>query len=172
MEMEDMMEKYEKEYTIRESKKNLKEIYDKLVSFRLLSKEEKSKKKSTDLKHGNFIKELIIMKKLPFQDEITDTKDDQDLINKTSYKNIQTDINNKKDSIKILNLKYLDDMFYNNLKSFKNTLINDHKDRSNNPFNQYYYNKFRNYHKNKMILYNTGKFDMPLASNISINEKK
>ena len=112
------------------------------------------------------------MKKLPFQDEITDTKDDQDLINKTSYKNIQTDINNKKDSIKILNLKYLDDMFYNNLKSFKNTHINDHKDRSNNPFNQYYYNKFRNYHKNKMILYNTGKFDMPLASNISINEKK
>ena len=172
MEMEDMMEKYEKDYTIRESKKNLKEIYDKLVSFRLLSKEEKSKKKSTDLKHGNFIKELIIMKKLPFQDEITDTKDDQDLINKTSYKNIQTDINNKKDSIKILNLKYLDDMFYNNLKSFKNTLINDHKDRSNNLFNQYYYNKFRNYHKNKMILYNTGKFDMPLASNISINEKK
>ena len=112
------------------------------------------------------------MKKLPFQDEITDTKNDQDLINKTSYKNIQTDINNKKDSIKILNLKYLDDMFYNNLKSFKNTLINDHKDRSNNPFNQYYYNKFRNYHKNKMILYNTGKFDMPLASNISLNEKK
>ena len=37
-------------------------------------------------------------------------------------------------------------------------------------FNEYYYNKYKDYDKNRMILYDTGQFDMPLATDITSNE--
>ena len=69
-----------------------------------------------------------------------------------------------------MNDNYIDDLFYNNLNLFNNKKNNEIKNVKKQFFNSYYYNKFRNYNKNRMILYDTGQFDMPLASDITPND--
>ena len=174
-EMNEMLVKYENVREIRESYKNSapKETYDKLISFKLLNKKNKHLKQSLDSKNRNFIKELIIMKKSITKDEGTNTFTYEDSLNnnnnnspnkylKTEYKENKND-----EVIKILNNKYIDDLFFNNLKHFGNENREEIKNYNQNFYNGYYFNKFNNYDKNRIILYNTGQFDMPLASNIN-----
>ena len=173
----EMMAKFENAYSIKESSKNtkVKEIYDKLVSFKSLSsKKSNNHKHPLNLKHKNFIKELIIMKKPSFQNIGINTEIDKNLndINgspKKSLKN-ENEENKKRNLIKIVNDNYIDDLFYNNLNLFNNKKNNEIKNVKKQFFNSYYYNKFRNYNKNRMILYDTGQFDMPLASDITPND--
>ena len=175
--MTEMMQKYEKVYSIKESTKNMKvkEIYDKLVSFKSLSSQKsKRHKHSINLKHKNFIKELIIMKKPSLQNKGINTENENnfnynDAPQEKSVRDGKND-NKKKELIKILNDNYIDDLFYNNLNLFNHKKNNDIKNIKKQFFNAYYYNKFRNYNKNRMVLYDTGQFDMPLASDITPNE--
>ena len=178
-EMNEMMEKFEKAFSIKESAKNtkVKEIYSKIVSFKSLNKENKTHnyKKSFNLRNKNMVKELIIMKKRSFQDEGINTYDNQDSININNLsqkKNLKSTIEDTKkdDLIKIMNDKYIDDLFYNNLKHLNKNKNNDIKQLSKTFFKDYYYNKFRSYDKIRMVLYNTGQFDMPLASDITLND--
>ena len=179
--IDEMMEKYENMKSIKESTKNmnLKEIYDKLVSFRLLNQNNNpiNLKKAFTFKHRNFIRELIIMKKPSCKNEGTETYYDNnynDINENNPNYTFKTEVNDEKNSglIKIVNNHYLSDLFYNNIKPFNNKqksiLFNDKK---KNFFNDYYFNKFRNNNKNRMIFYNTGQFDMPLASDIDITLK-
>ena len=75
-EMNEMLEKIERVYAIRQETKNikLKEIYDKLVSLKSLNKDENNKnhKNILDSNHKKFIKEVIVMKKSTHQDQTTD----------------------------------------------------------------------------------------------------
>jgi hypothetical protein len=175
--MTEMMQKYEKVYSIKESTKNMKvkEIYDKLVSFKSLSSQKsKRHKHSINLKHKNFIKELIIMKKPSLQNKgiNTDNENNFNVIDASQEKRVRggKNDNKKKELIKIVNDNYIDDLFYNNLNLFNHKKNNDIKNIKKQFFNAYYYNKFRNYNKNRMVLYDTGQFDMPLASDITQNE--
>ena len=175
--MTEMMQKYEKVYSIKESTKNMKvkEIYDKLVSFKSLSSQKsKRHKHSINLKHKNFIKELIIMKKPSLQNKgiNTDNENNFYVIDASQEKSVRggKNDNKKKELIKIVNDNYIDDLFYNNLNLFNHKKNNDIKNIKKQFFNAYYYNKFRNYNKNRMVLYDTGQFDMPLASDITPNE--
>ena len=175
--MTEMMQKYEKVYSIKESTKNMKvkEIYDKLVSFKSLSSQKsKRHKHSINLKHKNFIKELIIMKKPSLQNKgiNTDNENNFNVIDASQEKRVRggKNDNKKKELIKIVNDNYIDDLFYNNLNLFNHKKNNDIKNIKKQFFNAYYYNKFRNYNKNRMVLYDTGQFDMPLASDITPNE--
>ena len=112
------------------------------------------------------------MKKSITKDEGTNTFTYEDSLNnnnnspnkylKTEYKENKND-----EVIKILNNKYIDDLFFNNLKHFGNENREEIKNYNQNFYNGYYFNKFNNYDKNRIILYNTGQFDMPLASNIN-----
>ena len=175
-EINDMMEKYEKAYAIKESTKNIrvKEIYDKLVSFKSLKKEQKehANKNKINLQHRNFIKELIIMKKPLEEDEGTNIFGCENSFNpvnikKKNKKRCETEVGKKNNFIKIINNKYLDDLFYHNFQNQKNSEI---KNIRKNFFIDYY-NKHQNYNKNRIILYDTGKFDMPLVTNITTSEK-
>ena len=178
-EMNEMMKKYEQVFSIKESTKNanVKEKYSKLILFKSLNKEDKTHyyKKSFDLRNKKFIKELIIMKKPSFKDEGTDTYDNENsskLINNTSNKKVKTEIEDhkKNELIKIINDKYIDDLFYNNMKDFNNKKKNALNKITKKFYNKYYFNKFKNYDKSRMVLYDTGQFDMPLASEITLNE--
>ena len=176
-EMNDMMEKYEKAYAIKESTKNIniKEIYDKLVSFRSLNKEqnEQANKNKYNIKHTNFIKELIIMKKSLEEDEDINIFEGENSFNpinikKNNNKRCETEVGKKDEFIKIINNKYLEDLFYYNFQKQKSSEI---KNIRKNFFNECYYNKNCKYNKNRIILYDTGKFDMPLVTNITTSEK-
>ena len=170
-EMNEMLEKIERVYAIRQETKNikLKEIYDKLVSLKSLNKDENNKnhKNSLDSKHKKFIKEVIVMKKPTHQDQATDISEQRNSFN---INNILED-KEKNGIIKVVNKKYLDDLFYNNLD-----IAHSQKNRKEiqqikkNFFNEYYYNKYKDYDKSRMILYDTGQFDMPLATDITSNE--
>ena len=180
-EMNDMMEKYEKAYAIKESTKNfyIKEIYDKLVSFKSLKKEQKEQAQKTkyNLKHKNFIKELIIMKKPLEEDDGINIFEGENSFNPNNIKKnnnkkrLETEVCKKNDFIKIMNNKYLDDLFYNNLKPFQKRKNSEIKNIKKHFFNKFDYNKYHNDNKYRIILYNTGKFDMPLATNITLSEK-
>jgi hypothetical protein len=169
-EMNEMLEKIERVYAIRQETKNikLKEIYDKLVSLKSLNKDENNKnhKNSLDSKHKKFIKEVIVMKKPTHQDQAIDISEQRNSFN---INNILED-KEKNGIIKVVNKKYLDDLFYNNLD-----IAHSQKNRKEiqqikkNFFNEYYYNKYKDYDKSRMILYDTGQFDMPLATDITSN---
>ena len=173
-EMNEIMEKLERVYIVKELHKKIspKEIYDKLISFKSLNKDNKNNTQNLYSKNRNFIKELIILKKSSSKDEGTDTFNLENSLNNISNspnRHFRTEINeNKTDKvIKILNNKYIDDLFFNNLKHSSNKDKEEMKKYNKNFFNEYNYNKFNNYDKKRFILYNTGQFDMPLASNIS-----
>ena len=179
--MNEMIEKYEKARIIKESSKNInqKEIYEKIISFRELNKRNKSKnflKKSFNLTQRNFIKELIITKSPSFKKEEANTYTNEnlnDIFYDLANKHLKTDINNNKKNsfIKVINNNYLTDLFYNSLQRLntrKNKGINDIK---RSYYNEYFLNKFGNKDKNRMILYNTGQFDMPLATDIQSKEQ-
>ena len=174
-EMNDMIEKIEKAYEIKQAAKNMavKEIYDKLVSFKSINKEQKNnnRKKKSDSKHKNFIKELIIMRKSTYIDEGKDTLDEENSFNSIDIKkDIKED--QKNDVIKVINNKYLEDLFYKNLQKVQNQR-NKRKTQKikKNFFYENYNNKYTDYDKSRIILYNTGQFDMPLATNMISNEK-
>ena len=175
-EMNDMIEKIEKAYSIKQARKNvkIKEIYDKLVSLKSISEEQKNgkHKKKLGSKNINFIKELIIMKKPSHKDEYTDTLDKED----DSFNLIDINKENKEDQknnvIKVINKNYLQDCFYNNLN--RNQSKNNKREIQKikkNFFDEIYHNKYKNYDKSRILLYNTGQFDMPLATNINSTEK-
>ena len=173
-EMNEIMDKLERVHIVKELHKKIspKEIYDKLISFKSLNKDNKNNTQNLDSKNRNFIKELIILKKSSSKDEGTDTFNLENSLNNISNspnRHFRTEINeNKTDKvIKIVNNKYIDDLFFNNLKHSSNKDKEEMKKYNKNFFNDYYYNKFNNYDKKRFILYNTGQFDMPLASNIS-----
>ena len=180
-EMNEMIEKYEKARIIKESSKNInqKEIYEKIISFKEINKRNKSKnflKKSFNLTQRNFIKELIITKSPSFKKEEANTYTNEnlnDIFYDLANKHLKTDINNNKKNsfIKVINNNYLTDLFYNSLQRLntrKNKGINDIK---RSYYNEYFLNKFGNKDKNRMILYNTGQFDMPLATDIQSKEQ-
>ena len=173
-EMNDMIEKIEKAYAIKQSRKNIKikEIYDKLVSFKSLKseKDDKHQKKSYS-KNKNFIKELIIMKKSTHIDEYTDTLDKDNSFNLIDIKK-ENNEDQKNDVIKVINKKYIQNWFFNNLNrtQSKNNKGEIQKIKKNF-FDEVYLNKYKNYDKSRILLYNTGQFDMPLATNIISTEK-
>ena len=173
-EMNDMIEKIEKAYAIKQSRKNIKikEIYDKLVSFKSLKseKDDKHQKKSYS-KNKNFIKELIIMKKPTHIDEYTDTLDKDNSFNLIDIKKENKE-DQKNDVIKVINKKYIQNWFFNNLNrtQSKNNKGQIQKIKKNF-FDEVYLNKYKNYDKSRILLYNTGQFDMPLATNIISTEK-
>ena len=167
-ELNEMIEKYEKAYLIKQSVRNIKkkEIYDKLVSFKLLNKDNKEKdlKKNSKSKNLNFIKEIIVMDKYYLKDKGMNT------VNLSNRNNITDNEENKNsNSIKIVNNEYIADLFYNNL----NNQFNNKKPKKRNYnlkmnfFNEEQFKKRRNYNKNRVILYDTGNFDMPLASKMA-----
>ena len=84
----------------------------------------------------------------------------------------ESDKNSEK-VIKIVNNNYIRDLFYKN--SYCNNLnYIDYNNKFRNTrkkiFNEIENKKFGNFHKNRMIFYDTGRFDMPLASVLSKNE--
>ena len=92
------------------------------------------------------------------------------------FKNNLTNKENTKNSekvIKIVNNNYIRDLFYKN--SYYN---NNYNSKANNKFrnarkklyNEIPNKKLGNFQKNRMIFYDTGRFDMPLASVLSKND--
>ena len=76
-----------------------------------------------------------------------------------------------------MNNKYFRDLFYIN-KSIDNnnfTIYNKNKNKLNSERNTFFSEmkeKNGKYIKNRMIFYDTGHFDMPLASNFPISTRK
>ena len=177
---------YKKKYLQKDYSKGDDNEDHKLVSIQLIMNSFKKNKNINLLKKkNNFIKEIVYMKeplsKLEKINTNTLTYDSSDRINNTETINTLTTYyrenknlskfntinefnfnenkfeNNKNSErvIKIVNNKYLRDLFYinsNKIKNRRKLLFNKIKDKKNI--------------KHRMIFYDTGHFDMPLATNL------
>ena len=181
---------YKKKYLQKDYSKGDDNEDHKLVSIQLIMNSFKKNKNINLLKKkNNFIKEIVYMKEPLSKDEKINTNtltyDSSDRINNTETINTLTTYyrenknlskfntinefnfnenkfeNNKNSErvIKIVNNKYLRDLFYINsnnntfkIKNRRKLLFNKIKDKKNI--------------KHRMIFYDTGHFDMPLATNL------
>ena len=181
---------YKKKYLQKDYSKGDDNEDHKLVSIQLIMNSFKKNKNINLLKKkNNFIKEIVYMKEPLSKDEKINTNtltyDSSDRINNTETINTLTtyyrenknlskfntinefnfnenkfEINkNSERVIKIVNNKYLRDLFYINsnnntfkIKNRRKLLFNKIKDKKNI--------------KHRMIFYDTGHFDMPLATNL------
>ena len=111
------------------------------------------------------------MKKPTHIDEYTDTLDKNNSFNLIDIKKENKE-DQKNDVIKVINKKYIQNWFFNNLNrtQSKNNKGEIQKIKKNF-FDEVYLNKYKNYDKSRILLYNTGQFDMPLATNIISTEK-
>ena len=158
---------------------------------------------SFDKKKNNFVKEIIVMKEPSLKDEDMNTfahnaydknrtfekintlasnytekakKTGFDSINE--YNIYRHNFENKKNDeklIKIVNNKYIRDLFYINKNNDNNnySIYNKNKLKSGrNTFFSEIKEKNGKYVKNRMIFYDTGHFDMPLVSNFPISTRK
>ena len=90
--------------------------------------------------------------------------------NSLTYKE---NIKNSEKVIKIVNNNYIRDLFYKN--NYYNNIYNINANNKFRNARKKLYNeipnkKFGNFQKNRMIFYDTGRFDMPLASVLSKND--
>ena len=187
---------YNKTYLRKDYSKKEDTEDHKLVSIQLLREDgwQKYKKMNIINSGDDFIKELIVLKGKKYKDEGTNTYDVSDRNNNidtmsTYYndkkcmtqfnsinefnKTLSNNENNQYEEkvIKIVNNKYIRDLFYknseNNLNINVNRKNNKFRNARKNLFNEIQNeNKNYKYQKNRMILYDTGHFDMPLASKL------
>ena len=195
---------YNKEYLRKDYSKKEDEEDHKLVSLRLLKEEKvnsnsKNRKENILQKSGDFIKEIIIMKGKLYKEEGTNINalnnanfpkynssntlssnyNDRKCLTQFNSFNANYFCNNENEKrpqkvIKIVNNKYIRDLFYKN-SEYNNILSNNYnnKNRFRNArkvlLNEIQNKNFiGNYQKNRMIFYDTGHFDMPFSSILSI----
>jgi len=160
---------------------------------------------SFDNKRNNLVKEIIVMKEPTLKDEGINTFTHSSLDKNATFEKVNTlvsnytekakntgfdsineyniyrhNFENKKNEeklVKIVNNKYIRDLFYIN-KSIDNnnfSIYNKNKNKLNSERNTFFSEmkeKNGKYIKNRMIFYDTGHFDMPLASNFPISTRK
>ena len=187
---------YNKTYLRKDYSKKEETEDHRLVSIQLLREDgwQKYKKMNVISSGDDFIKEIFVLKGKKCKEEGTTTYDVSDRNNNidtisTYYndkkcltqfnsinefnKTLSNNQNNQYEEkvIKIVNNKYIRDLFYKNSENNLNMNINKKNNKFRNArknlFNEIQnQNKNYKYQKNRMILYDTGHFDMPLASKL------
>ena len=158
---------------------------------------------SFDNKRNNLVKEIIVMKEPMVKDEGMNTFTHSSLDKNATFEKVNTlvsnytekakntgfesineyniyrhNFENKKNEeklVKIVNNKYIRDLFYINKSIDNNNFSIYNKNKLNSERNTFFSEmkeKNGKYIKNRMIFYDTGHFDMPLASNFPISTRK
>lgn len=158
---------------------------------------------SFDKKKNNLVKEIIVMKEPSLKEEGMNTFAHNSYDKNTTFEKVNTLVSNytekakntgfdsineyniyrhnfenrKNDEklVKIVNNKYIRDLFYINRSNDNNNYSIYNKNKLKNERNTFFTEmkeKNGKYIKNRMIFYDTGHFDMPLVSNFPISSKK
>ena len=183
---------YRKSYLKKDYSKMDEMENHKLVSLQLImgNNKKKHKKRKILRNEGNFIKEIIYMREPTSKEERMNTFDSNERIinfetvntlpstfkvkryfskynsiseSNNNLNNYQSDSRNKEKIIRIVNNKYIRDLFNMNNNNYNNDGLNN--TRKN--FFKEIQNKSKRFIKNRMVFYDTGRFDMPLAANLS-----